>query len=371
MIIESQYYDIAVFLDITTERLENLEKDLIMRIGKLETDKIRKDQKIAALESDQKVKGERIANLEADKKAKDERVANLEADMKAKEERIENLEADKKANGERIENLEADKKANEERIENLEADKKANEERIENLEADKKANEERIQNLKADMEAKDVRITTLEADKKPKEQRISNLEADKRTKDQRVANLEAEDKELQERIKDVENPPFGYFCGSQDSFSAANSVITYDKLLYSSKSGLQGDSPGIDIKTGKFVSGFSGTWRVDFSLRTVPDPGEKVDIYLYKNGEKITETLFRSVRTSESSGYDTNTGGRSVLLHLDLGDEVHLATTNMEDTGIDIIFCVSLEQPSRHQSVAVGASVGFAGFGFSASVSVE
>ena len=121
-------------------------------------------------------------------------------------------------------------------------------------------------------------------------------------------------------------------------------MITYDKLLYSSQFGLQGDSPGIDINTGKFVAGFSGTWRVDFSLYTANDPGESIDIYLYKNGELIGETRFISYRSSSGSYHDTNTGGRSVLLHLDLGDELYLGTTTMKDSAYNVIFCVSLEK---------------------------
>ena len=130
---------------------------------------------------------------------------------------------------------------------------------------------------------------------------------------------------------------------NQITFSAANSVITYDKLLYSSQSGLQGDSPGIDINTGKFVSGFSGTYRVDFSLYSAPDPVDVTSMYLYKNGENIQETKFMAARSSTGSGPDQNTGGRSVLLHLDLGDEVFLVT-GTTDTAYRIIFCVSLEQ---------------------------
>ena len=140
--------------------------------------------------------------------------------------------------------------------------------------------------------------------------------------------------------------PTGYFCSYRDSFSAPNSVITYNRLLHSSQSGLQGDSPDIDINTGKFVSGFGGTYRVDFSLQTAPGPREDMVIYLFKNNVKIPQTQFYSSRSSSGSGYDKNTGGRSVLLHLDKGDELHLGTTDMEDTANRIIFCVSLEGPT-------------------------
>merc|ERR1711971_185505 len=166
--------------------------------------------------------------------------------------------------------------------------------------------------------------------------RVNNLEEALKEKDNEI-------KELQEKIEEVRNPPFGYFCSYQGSFSTATSVITYEKLLYSSQFGLQGDSPGIDINTGKFVSGFSGTYRVDFSLQTIPDPVENIYIHLYKNEVRIQETEFYSSRSPTGSGHDFNTGGRSVLLHLDLGDELHLATGTITDTAYYIIFCVSLE----------------------------
>ena len=166
------------------------------------------------------------------------------------------------------------------------------------------------------------------------EERLDHLEEE----------LRNENKELREELENLRNPPFGYFCSFQEKWTEADSVITYDKLLYSSQFGLQGDSPGIDINTGKFVSGISGTWRVDFSLYTYLDPGQTVNIYLYKNGERIPEVLFISYRSPDVTGYDYNTGGISVLLHLDLGDEVYLASTTMQDSAELVIFCVSLEQ---------------------------
>ena len=181
--------------------------------------------------------------------------------------------------------------------------------------------------------------------------RVNNLEEALGKKDneinelqEKIENVQTEKKELQEKIEEVRNPPFGYFCSSgREELLLDYFVITYDKMLYSSQFGLQGDSPGIDINTGKFVAGISGTWRVDFSLYTSPNPGENINILLYKNGERIPEAEFLSYRSNSVSGYDYNTGGRSLLLHLDLGDKLHLATFNI-DEALSIIFCVSLEQ---------------------------
>ena len=176
--------------------------------------------------------------------------------------------------------------------------------------------------------------------------RVNNLEEENKELQEKIEEVRSENKELQEKIEEAQNPPFGYFCSYKNTFAAADSVITYDKLLYSSQFGLQGDSPGIDINTGKFVSGFSGTWRVDFSLLTFPGPEEGVYLWLYKNGEKIPEMEFDSYRSSSSTGsvITLNTGGRSILLHLDQGDELYLAGTFLGEKAYKTIFCVSLEQ---------------------------
>ena len=175
------------------------------------------------------------------------------------------------------------------------------------------------------------------------EERLDLLEQALSQRDDVVAELRNENLELREKMENLRNPPFGYFCSYKEEWTEADSVITYDKLLYSSQFGLQGDSPGIDINTGKFVSGFSGTWRVDFSLVTYPHFGEYIHIFIYKNGVEIPESHFYSYRTL-NTGADVNTGGRSLLLHLEVGDELHLGTTINDDTAYEILFCVALEQ---------------------------
>ena len=86
--------------------------------------------------------------------------------------------------------------------------------------------------------------------------------------DQRIAVLEGAMETLEKALinKDVlveatetserDQEPFGYFCAYKLSFDADDSVITYDKLLYSSQFGLMsipGDSPWnynwIDLET--------------------------------------------------------------------------------------------------------------------------
>ena len=54
--------------------------------------------------------------------------------------------------------------------------------------------------------------------------------------------------------------------------------------------------------------------------------------------------MFSSYHSTSGSGYDVNTGARSLLVYLGVGDELNLGTTVMENSAHRIIFCVSLEQ---------------------------
>ena len=176
-------------------------------------------------------------------------------------------------------------------------------------------------------------------------ERFNNLEEALKEKDDEIMELKEKTGVLQEKIEDLQNPPFGYFCSYKVTLpESGSSIVTYDKLLYSSQFGLQGESPGIDISNGKFTSGISGTWRADFSLTTYIDPPEEYfNIYLHKNGEQIQETRFASYRQF-AEGFDGKTGGRSVLLHLDLGDQLYMNSTSFTGFVGDFIFCVSLEE---------------------------
>merc|ERR1719219_1371520 len=212
-------------------------------------------------------------------------------------------------------------------------------------------NKDLITNLSSDItENKDL-ITNLSSDITENKDMINGLSSNISDYETSINGLTNKTEENEKLIRTVQNLPFGYFCGYKKNFSkAANAtgpigeVITYDKLLYSHHRGLQGDSPGININTGKFVSGLSGTWRVDFSLRTWPEPGDDINIHLVKNTE-IEATWFKSYRSSAASGRDGNTGGRSLLVKLNRGDQLYLRATLMQDPAYNIIFCVSLEQP--------------------------
>ena len=166
------------------------------------------------------------------------------------------------------------------------------------------ASEDQIEERRDELSLLIRRFNTLDEALKEKDNEIMELQEKMGEFQEKIEELGAENKEQQEKIE-VRNPPFGYFCAFKDTFSTAFSVITYDKLLYSSQFGLQGESPGVDLTNGKFSDGISGARRVDFSLITYPAPGELYFIYLYKNREQIPETFVGSSRSSTGSGYDS------------------------------------------------------------------
>ena len=56
--------------------------------------------------------------------------------------------------------------------------------------------------------------------------------------------------------------PYSFECGYQTAWDTADSVISYTRLLYSSTN----VTGGLDISSGLFTAGHSGTWAVTFTF---------------------------------------------------------------------------------------------------------
>ena len=110
-------------------------------------------------------------------------------------------------------------------------------------------------------------------------------------------------------------------------------------------------------------------WRVEWSLVTEPEEGEENNMFLYRNGDKIPELSHYAVHVG-TGGWSAVTGrnisiqfhmwnstywwnfcnlpflgGRSVLLHLDVGDEVSLVTERCDGGVYGVLLCISLIHP--------------------------
>merc|ERR1712021_237598 len=111
-------------------------------------------------------------------------------------------------------------------------------------------------------------------------------------------------------------PPEIVYCGYRGSVSSP-STITYDSMFYSRTNQPTG---GLDLATGVFTSPFPGTYTVS----VMSNQSELVYIYMYKNEVRIGESVHFSEYYSGSSGSVGDQGGRTLILHLDMGETLSL-----------------------------------------------
>jgi len=154
-------------------------------------------------------------------------------------------------------------------------------------------------------------------------------------------DLISKDHELERDVSISRNPPFIHSCGYQYSSHITHQTIPYSSLLYSSTNTEGG---GLDIATGVFTSPLAGSYTVTWSLMAGDDHGNQenlVVIYLRQNGQNIKES--RHVSGYSGPGVVVyEQGGRTLVLHLDMGDTLDLYC---DDCGAYIYyttFCVSL-----------------------------
>merc|ERR1711892_1215887 len=165
------------------------------------------------------------------------------------------------------------------------------------------------------------------------------LAADKIDLTVTIDDLTCKGQQLEREVSILKNPPFIHACGYIRDTSTTAQTITYSSLYYSSTNTEGG---GLDVTTGIFSCPHPGSYTVTWSLSTGNDAGEKwVEIFLRKNGQNIVESYHRS-RYTGPSGAVYEQGGRSLVLHLDIGDSLDLFCSNCEAGIYYAIFCVSL-----------------------------
>jgi len=134
-----------------------------------------------------------------------------------------------------------------------------------------------------------------------------------------------------------------YYCGYQDNTWSKGATITYQSLVTSYHSSGVG-SGGLDTSTGVFTAPLQGVYTVTWSLYADNDDWDPaVQIYLYKNGNRMDESYHRSYYTGPS-GQVWDQGGRSLVLQLAEGDTVKLYCENCSAGVYRITFCISMEK---------------------------
>merc|ERR1719347_1266582 len=117
------------------------------------------------------------------------------------------------------------------------------------------------------------------------------------TKDD-LAITKAKTDDLEREVSILRAPPFIHACGSNTNLlSFQGQIIPYTSLLYSSTNTEGG---GLDISTGVFTAPWGGSYTVYWDTNAYldsGDSGERVVIYLQKNGESIQESQHYSKYT--------------------------------------------------------------------------
>jgi len=165
-----------------------------------------------------------------------------------------------------------------------------------------------------------------------------------------ITNMEVKITELKEEFDarekptnnmTVRDPPEVYYCGySGSSYTTSHGTISYSSLSYSRTNQPTG---GLDISSGIFTSPYPGTYQVTWSLLAFNPPDEHLEVYLYKNGKQVPESWTYSKYTG-SSGYVFDQGGRTLFIHLNLGEQLHLEYTDGSGLLYAMVFCVNLAQ---------------------------
>ena len=158
--------------------------------------------------------------------------------------------------------------------------------------------------------------------------RITSLETDKTTKDRRLAK--------------IEDKPYAFQCAYKHKWTAANSVITWDKLTINSLSRVTG---GFNLSTGEFTVGKSGVWEVTFSMVAPNASGQGIYSFLFINGRKLTESEY-GTSYHNSKGWVKSLGARTLFLKLNKGDKVTLRTGTLTGDALwNNFLCFHLAQP--------------------------
>ena len=257
--------------------------NIMDRMTRMESEMITKDEKV-------EVRDRRIAVLEDAMETKDQMIAVLEDAMDIKDQRIAVLE-----------------------------------DAVETLE-----------------KAKDVFTDAIET----RDSQMCELEENMKSLTGRITKTEETDVLLRGMVDQVRNPPYAFQCAYRGSWTANNSVITYDRLTYDEISGgsIYNVTGGLDINTGAFTvgHGFSGVWAVSYSIRSWQHSGDGNQAWLYINGEQLEES-YHTTYYAYSEGYVGSLGSRSLYMRLEAGDTISLRAGSIYELYY-ITLCFELAQ---------------------------
>jgi len=201
--------------------------------------------------------------------------------------------------------------------------------RIQKLEEKKEKEEKKVKEINVHLEKKICELT-------------EQLEEYARTVKSQINTVQSEIPTAVSRA--MRDLPYLLVCAFQSGWYEGYSTISYDSILSEDNNGDQeGGADGkMDINSGTFTSLYPGYYSVTVSGYVYMKGGKQASIYIYRNGEKVEESLWT---TTMGSGQQTmyDQGSRTVILYLGVDETVHVGTASFTASGFyDVVLCITL-----------------------------
>jgi len=126
--------------------------------------------------------------------------------------------------------------------------------------------------------------------------------------------------------------------------------MSYDSLLTDWNNGdhVNGGHGVLDISTGVFTAGTPGHYTATISGILVKTSSSYCRLFMYLNGQQVTETNLLTGTTSEPTSASGSVlyyqGSRTMIFHMNEGDTLHITATEASDKVYfdTMTFCISL-----------------------------
>ena len=133
----------------------------------------------------------------------------------------------------------------------------------------------------------------------------------------KVEVLEQLEKSISSRVlmsnhNEASSTSYGHVCVYKSLWDAANTSVTYDRIT----SGFIIDQPGlaVDTHTGSFTISSSGHYMITFSGYANVHPGERTEMSIYKNNQRVVESEWVTMASEDYvGGYWIDQGSRTLV----------------------------------------------------------
>ena len=174
------------------------------------------------------------------------------------------------------------------------------------------------QNIEMNNHQQQLEEMSVQFENRDKEVADQNCEVGKSLKNEIKMQCKAEVKKELDKVlptaveQGLRDLPFEMVCAFQGEWTAANSVINYQRIsMEFNNSDRPGGADGsMNIETGVFTTVTSGYYIVTFSGHVTVHAGEYTVMYLYHNGIKVYESQFE---TYSGGDFIQDQGSRTVV----------------------------------------------------------